>query len=370
MKHLTFTSFLRDRAVYIAVYAVFGLLAVAVVQLDLRISRASLQIGNLFYIWLLGMAGLFLWLFFDYQRQVEFLRRLEGISPTEPLDELGLLPQARTLEQRLFAQAWTSLYARLRAELTEEQQRGRQNVQLISHWAHHMKTPVAVIDLELQKARKRPPEGLEPVFRSVAEENQRLRHSLQMLLNVVRLEDFAADFRVEPVDLVALVRGVVNDQKREFIAHRVYPRVEAPSDEPGWVWTVQSDAKWLRAVLEQVVSNAIKYSSRPDQDGQVIFRFSRSPAETVLEVADNGIGIAREELGRVFAPFYTGANGREYPQSTGMGLYLARETCQRLGHRISLESRRGEGTQVYLRFANSQTIFAGLQTPDGKMTGV
>lgn len=177
MKRMNFGSFLLDRAVYIVVFAAFGQLSVVVVQLDLRLSQASLQIGNLLYIWLLGIVRILLWLFLDYQRQAEFLRRLDGISPTEPLDELGLLPQARTLEQRAFAGAWATLYARLRAELTEEQQRGRQNVQLISQWAHHMKTPVAVIDLELQKARKRPPQELEAVFRSVAEENHRLSHS-------------------------------------------------------------------------------------------------------------------------------------------------------------------------------------------------
>lgn len=352
-------AFLVDRLTYIIVYAGFGLLALAVVQLDLWLSQASLQFSNLLYIWLLGMVGLLLWLALDYRRQAEFLRRLESISPAEPLDQLGLLPPARSLEQRLYAQAWSSLYARLRAELTEEQQRGRRHVELLSQWAHHMKTPVAVIDLELQKASKRrEPGDLEAILSSVAEENQRLRHSLQMLLNVVRLEDFAADFHVQPVDLLALVRSIINDQKRAFIAHRVYPRVESAA-EGGCV--VESDAKWLRFVLEQVVSNAIKYAARPEGDGQVLFRCQQKGEEHLLEVIDNGIGIAPEDLGRVFAPFYTGANGRDYPQSTGMGLYLAREACRRLGHRISLESKRGEGTRVSLRFPANPTIFTGLE---------
>ncbi len=348
-------TFISDRLSYLITYAVFGLLTVAIVQLDLRISGASLQVVNLLYLWLLGMVGLLLHLFLDYQRQAAFFRRLGEISPTEPIDQLGLLPEPRSLEQRLYADAWQRLYSRLRAELTEEQRRGRENIQLVSQWAHHMKTPVAVIDLELQKARKR--EADPDLIASVAEENGRLQYSLKMLLNIVRLEDFAADFKIESVDLIQLVRGLVNDQKRAFITHRVYPKIE----EPARACIVQTDAKWLSFVLEQVVSNAIKYTTRPDSDGQVLFRCDRAAGETVLTIADDGIGIAPEDLGRVFMPFFTGANGRAYPQSTGMGLYIARETCRRLGHQIAIESQRGKGTTVIIRFPESQSIFDALR---------
>jgi signal transduction histidine kinase len=355
------SAFLRDRAPYIAVYAAFGLLTVTVVQLDLALSQASLRFTNLLYIWLLGMVGMLLFLLFDYQRQAGFLRRLGRPDPDQPLDDLVLLPEPRTLEQRAFAEAWSALYGRLRAELVAERERGRRRIEFLSQWAHHMKTPVAVIDLELQKARKLPVEPeVAAILTSLEEENRRIGHSLQALLNLIRLEDFAADFRVEPVDLVALVRGLINEQKRAFIAHRVYPRLEVDEEAPAGAFTVQSDAKWLRFVLEQLVSNAIKYASRPDRDGQVAFRIRRAGEETVLEVADNGIGIPPEDLGRVFAPFYTGANGRRSPHATGLGLYLAREACLRLGHRIHLESRQGEGTRVFVRFATSPTTFSGL----------
>ncbi len=343
-------AFLRDRAPFIAIYTLFGLLMVAVVQLELTLSGSSLGRGNILYIWLLGMVGLGLYLLVDYQRQAAFFRRLSSVSADEPLDQLGLLPAPKTIEQRLFAQAWSSLYARLRRELTDEQQRGRRNLHLVSQWAHHMKTPVAVIDLEVQRAQ--PSETVV----SIAEENKRLQHSLQAMLNMVRLEDFAADFRAEQVDLGALLKRVVNDHKREFIAHGVYPRLEA-AEAPV---VVQSDAKWLRFILDQLLSNAIKYSARPDRDGQVTLRCGRTGQEAFLEIADNGVGIAPEELGRVFSPFYTGSNGRAYTQSTGMGLYLARDACQRLGHRIGLESKPGQGTRVTVRFPANHTIFAGL----------
>lgn len=366
-------SFLLDRSLYIALYAGFGVAMVIIVQLDLFFSGASLRLANIAYLWLLGMVGLLVFLVADYRRQAAFFRRLEGIDRDESLDRLGLLAEPSTLEQRIFANAWAKLYSRLRAELVEERNRGRQNVHLVSQWAHHMKGPVSVVDLELQKARQMemPPE-LAEVLRSVAEENQRLSSSIQMLLNMVRLEDFAADFTPEKVDLLGLVRQLINDNRRMFITHRVFPRIVGDDGgEANWPRVV-SDSKWLRFALQQVLSNAIKYSSRPESErrdsggeresGVVTFSCRRGDVEgeIVLEIEDNGIGIVPEDLGRVFNPFFTGSNGRAFPQSTGMGLYLAKQACQRLGHRISIESSPGKGTRVSVRFSPDQTIFAGV----------
>lgn len=362
---MRFTAFLRDRLVYIVAYSAFGALALTVVQLDLSLSGASLQHVNLLYVFVLGAAGLLLFLWWEHRRQAPFWRHLGRLTGSEPPEQLAVLPSPPTAEGELFAEAWGRLYARLSGELATERERGQRNISLVTQWAHHMKTPVSVIDLLLQQARPEEwPAEARTLVQSVAEENERLQHSLAMLLNMVRLEDFTQDFRAERVDLLALVRQVVNDRRREFIARRVYPRVEAGGAE---AFLVESDAKWLRFVLEQVVSNALKYATRAGGgEGHVTIRLRRGEDGAVLEIDDDGVGIPPEDLGRVFDPFFTGLNGRAFPQATGMGLYLAREVCRRLGHGISVESVRGQGTTVRLRFAAPQTLFAGLR---GELTG-
>lgn len=361
---MRFGQFLLDRLNYIAVYVAFAFLALLVVHLDLMLSGARLQFVNLVYIFILGLAGLVIYLFWEYRRLASFYRHLAGLTGREPIEELAVLPVPPTAEGQLLAEAWSRMYGRLSGELAAERERGQRNVSLVTQWAHHMKTPISVIDLLLQRTGKEGwPDAARALAAGVAEENHRLQHSLQMLLNTVRLQDFAQDLRAERLDLLTLVRQVVNDQKREFIARRVYPQVEADPD-PGLPWLVESDAKWLRFVLEQVLSNALKYAARPpeaDEQGRVRFVLRREGGGVVLEIADNGVGIPPEDLGRVFDPFFTGLNGRAFPQATGMGLYLAREVCRRLGHEISLDSAPGKGTTVRLRFAVPRTLFAGLR---------
>jgi signal transduction histidine kinase len=355
-------QFLYNRLIFIAAYIGFGILATLVVQLDLWLSGSSLQIMNILYIWLLGIIILGVAVWVDYTRWAAYLRHLLSMDAARTLDDPAVLPAPRTYEQSVFGAAWAKLYSRLNTTIMQERDRGRHHLQMISQWAHHMKTPVAIIDLELQKAKG---EGLAAsseltaVLGSIEEENQRLHQTLQALLNMVRLEAFSADFSVVTLDLIELVRTLINDHKRDFIVHRVYPKIEQEMPADGPVHVV-SDAKWLRFVLEQLLSNAIKYSSAAGREGHVIFRCRRTEQGVVLEVADNGIGICLQDLPRVFNPFFTGENGRLFPHSTGMGMYLAKETCRRLGHSIHIASQPGVGTQVYITFPDHPTTFQNL----------
>lgn len=384
-----FKDFLRDRRVYIAVFLGFNGLTVAVVQLDLWFAGSALRIGNVLYVALLGAVGLAVWLTIDYARQRTFYRQFDEQLDEQlggrSLDEMSVLDEPVTREQALYTDAWHRLYGRLRADLVAERELNRRRIELITQWVHHMKTPVAVIDLELQKSRRAESrvseagseaaiQGKAPadtrLIDSIAEENERLRHALHMLLNMIRLDDFTADFKIEPVDLIATVRDVINEQRRTFITHNVFPKIEDPGAQSAQRATtappppsprVHSDVKWLKFVLDQIVRNAIHYSAKPDGSGNVTFRFQKDDKGTILEIADDGRGIKPEDLGRLFAPFFTGTGGREHRYATGMGLYLAKETCRKLGHDLTVRSVHGQGTTVRIHFPDATSLYADLR---------
>ena len=113
--------------------------------------------------------------------------------------------------------------------------------------------------------------------------------------------------------------------------------------------TVWTDGKWLEFILGQLLANSLKYAS-PDREMEISVSAASFPDRTELSIRDNGLGIPREDLPRIFEKSFTGQNGRVGPKSTGMGLYIVKKLCDKMGHGIRAESRRGEYTQVTLTF--------------------
>lgn len=131
--------------------------------------------------------------------------------------------------------------------------------------------------------------------------------------------------------------------RRYFIQNGVYPELQIQD-----AIKVESDAKWLTFILSQLVTNAVKYSSGTGE--KVILSAYHRGKNVVLEIRDQGVGIPKQDLRRVFDPYYMGENGKTFSESTGMGLYLVEEVCKKLQHRIELESDVGKRTTVRLHF--------------------
>ncbi|ONK24664.1 hypothetical protein BLX87_04100 [Bacillus sp. VT-16-64] len=206
----------------------------------------------------------------------------------------------------------------------------------INQWVHQMKTPLSVIELLVQEEDN-------PQFSSIREEAYKIGKGLEMVLYAARLDTFEHDFKVERVSLKKLALQSVHENKRLFIKSHVYPEVKMTDD-----LIVESDQKWMTFILNQLITNAVKYSGESNK--KVIVAGFHCDKGICLEIRDQGIGIPKTDIKRVFHPFYTGENGRIYRESTGMGLYLAKEVCERLGHHIDIESEVGVGTSVRITF--------------------
>lgn len=216
---------------------------------------------------------------------------------------------------------------------------------LLSQWIHNMKTPISVIDLILQKTLK----GEVPMKKAledIKEENICLLEKLEQALNIMRFEDFTEDYIPEEVDLIAAIRQVINRRKNQFIYSKVYPKIDTDEE----TILVLSDRKWNEAMLDQIVSNAIKYSKSEEKAKTVHFSFKKEGDKVILSIRDEGIGIPDHDLGRVFNPFFTGDNGRAYVNASGIGLYFCSQVANRLGHDIKVKSKVGEGTEITITY--------------------
>ena len=201
-------------------------------------------------------------------------------------------------------------------------------------WVHQIKTPIAAMDLLLQAGPDRATE--------MEIELQKIAQYVDMILQYLRLDSTAKDLVLQRCQLDAVVRQTVRKYAKLFILKKIQLVFQETK------WEVLSDEKWLCFLLEQLLSNALKYT--PEGGKISIFL----DGETNLVIADTGIGIAPEDLPRVFEKGFTGNNGRMDKKATGIGLYLCRRVTNLLGHTISIASEPGVGTQVRLGLGRPQ----------------
>ena len=281
----------------------------------------------------LGLLLLGLELRREMQAARERLRLREAI-----LTEWNDLPEEKTLEQADYGDMIRKLGRQLRQETATQEAQRQDMLDYYTTWVHQIKTPMAVMKLYLGSES--------PEHRAMGTELFRMEQYVDMVLGYLRIGSIHADLSPQEVPLEALVRESVKKVSTLFI-HQKSTTLQI-SSLPG---TVLTDKKWFSFVLEQILTNAAKYTPR----GTVRVYLAKDSPDTLV-VEDTGLGIRAEDLPRIFERGFTGYNGRGGQRSTGLGLYLCHEVLQRLGHTISIRSEPGKGTAVCICFARGTLV--------------
>lgn len=347
MKRSTIILFLQDRLLYMYLCLLIIGLGTGIMLVDKVSPSGLIDGGIIFYFILLSLFLMGLWLVIDYLRQKAYYYQVKDAINRSDVDAIDIVQAMVTREQYLVAKLLQEQYSNYLNELRIYRRQQELHNHFVLQWVHHMKTPVSVIDLHIQEALQQIPyteEEQETLVVSIQEETNRMIRDLEMMLYTARLDKFEIDGRFKKNSLHKLISSVINAHKSFWIRYSIFPRID------GEVW-IETDEKWMTFLLNQLVSNAIKYSKDKPGTKQLVFRLEESVhGGGKLSVIDEGIGIASHDLPRVFEPFFTGENGRTAGESTGMGLYLAKEVCNRLGHALSVTSVLGEGTTFIVSF--------------------
>ncbi len=246
-----------------------------------------------------------------------------------------MLPQADTCEEEDYRRIIALLREARLAREAETERKTAEMTEYYTLWAHQIKTPLAAMRLTLQNEDS-------PLSRRLTGELGRVDRYVEMVLAYLRLDAAATDYVLREYDLDPILRAAVKRFSGEFIDRRL-----ALDLQPTGL-RVLTDEKWLSFVLEQLLSNALKYTP----EGKIAVY---AEGETLC-IADTGIGIAPEDLPRIFEPGFTGLNGRRDKRASGLGLYLCRRVCRNLGHGITAESEPGKGTILRLDLSRKPVI--------------
>ncbi len=343
---MTIWTFLKDRLFFIVIY--FSSLAVTllVIQLDLLQSHLYIHKENIGYILVLSVFLILMYLIISFLRQSHYYRQINRIMKTKGLERTTGLDGAVTAEQKHYQDLFHDLYRDYAIELNHFEEQKERYSDFINQWVHNMKTPVSVIHLLVQNgSQAAEDETVDERFRSIEEEVERLSEGLEMVLYAARLDQLETDAAFKRVDIVACIRQVINENKKLMIRHAIFPKLVSNKESV----YVETDLKWLLFLLKQLTSNAMKYSPK-GKNLSLTYEVIEDERGVTLCLQDQGIGIPKEDLPRVFDPFFTGENGRIGADSTGMGLYFSKAVCDRLGHALWLTSREGDGTQAHISF--------------------
>lgn len=317
-----FLRFLRDRLGIIALFLSFSLIFAAVFALY------SLPLAAVAYPAALCALFGIIYMGVDFYRA---RRRHAALSLSVEDIECApsLLPPAETVTEEDYRRL-ISLVAEANAKIVSEvEAKYADMLEYYTVWAHEIKTPIASMRLSLDG------EDSER-SRRLSEDLQRIEEYVGMVMTFLRLDSDATDYVFRKCPLDEIIRSAIRKYRTMFIRRHIAIDY-VPTDA-----VIVTDEKWLSFVIEQLISNAIKYT----REGGVTVTVGDADGEVTLTVGDTGIGIAPEDLPRIFERGYTGYNGRTDKKASGIGLYLCRRVCGRLGYAISADSEPGAGTKV------------------------
>ncbi len=210
----------------------------------------------------------------------------------------------------------------------------------IELWIHEVKIPIAASKLIIENNKN-------PITKSIDEELDKVENYTEQALFYARSNAVEKDYIINKTNLKEIVNGAILKNKTTLLNEKVSIELSNLKDEE-----VYTDSKWAVFIINQIIQNAIKYSKKENKKIEISSQEKND--KVILYIKDNGIGIKKGEITRVFERGFTGENGRIIGQkSTGIGLYLCKKLCDRLGLGIELNSEKDKGTEVRIIFPKS-----------------
>ncbi len=320
-------KYLKDRAKIIITFFAFCLTFI------LAILLYKVPVGAAIYPAAVCISIGIVIIIFDYKKAYKKHQLLENNKKLST-DLMEYFPEIKSIDDEDYQKIIKLMQKEQKYRSTKYNIKYADMVEYYTIWAHQIKTPIAAMSLKLQNEDNE-------LSRSIAEDLSRIEQYVEMVLMFLRLDSDYTDYVIQQYSLDGIVKDAVKKFAPQFIRKKIRLDYQALDI------TVLTDEKWLAFVIEQVLSNALKYTP-----SGTISIYLESPK--TLCIKDTGIGIAPEDLPRIFDKGYTGYNGRSDKRASGIGLYLCRRICTNLGHTITAQSIPDEGTTIRINLNKEQ----------------
>ena len=335
---MNFTRYLKDK-LYAIVLTLFAFIIILLIFFAFKIDSGVIL--AIFFI--LGVLFILL-ILIDYFRKKRFYSDL--LANTQSLDKSYLVLETLTkpefYEGELLYQALYEINKSMNENINKIEEQVSDFKDYIEMWIHEVKIPLSSLMLISNNYNDK-------FDKKTKTQLKRLEDYVDQVLYYVRSENAEKDYLIKETSLSKVIKNIglknmgdLLENKIDFIASNTTTNVN-----------ILTDSKWLEFILGQIINNSIKYK-RNIENSYIKISVVDDKNKTILIIEDNGIGINSADLKQVFDKSFTGENGRKRSKSTGMGLFISKNMCEKLGHKIKIESEVNKYTRVYITLAKNE----------------
>ena len=330
---MKFSKYLKDN------YLIILLFIVIIAIIDLMLVRFKTNNQAIIGVIVTEVLGFILYLIYDFYRRKKFYDKF--INDLELLDKKYLITEM--IERPNFYEGeilYDALYE-IDKSMAEKIKEYSLNIQdfkeYIEMWIHEAKLPLASLNLIVHNHK-------ELSDKKITEQLKRLDDNIEQVLYYVRSENAEKDYLIKETEITKVISNVAIKNKDILLENNIdFEVVEVENTK------VLTDSKWLEFIVNQIVSNSIKYI-RDNVEHLIKISTEENSKNVILKIYDNGIGISKSDIPKVFDKTFTGNNGRKIKTTTGMGLYISKQLCKKLGHKITADSKENEYTEISILF--------------------
>ena len=328
---MSIIEFIKERMIFLIINLIMFLL----VAILMKIVKVSINI--ILILFLIWFGPILIYMFLEFIKYRRYLNNL--INTVENLDRKYLLPEVieepRFQEARIINDVLKQCNKSMHEKVKHYKDEQIEYREYIETWVHEIKTPIASAKLILENDNSN-------LSERINYEMKRVEGFIEQVLYYARSSDVSKDYILKEFSLRSVVMKSVKSNSRDFINKNI------KLDIRGIEGNIFSDEKWVEFIINQIIINAVKFSI--PNEGKVSIYSKVNENNIILTIEDNGVGINEKDIDRVFEKGFTGENGRKFGKSTGIGLYLCKKLCDKLGIGISLNSKENIGTKVNIVF--------------------
>ena len=330
------TSYIKSK-INIIIISIISITLIILLDLAFKVPKELIIVTSFLLI-----ITLIISLLITYFQKRNFYNTL--ITNTKNLDKkylvLETLPKPNTYEEKLIYNTLYDINKSMIENVTTYITSTKDFKDYIEMWIHEVKIPISSLILMTHNHKDKIPQ-------EYFEEIRRLDNYIDQILYYVRSNYTSEDFIFKKVKLEKVISQVALKNKDDLLENKIDLIVDIKNTE------VYTDTKWLEFILNQIINNSIKYKKEIPNSYIKISALEDNNQVTLL-IKDNGIGIPESDILNVFKKSFTGTNGRNKTKSTGMGLYIAKKLCTKLGHKIEIESKEKEYTILKITFGKNK----------------